>query len=243
MNKKDVLDILEVIATDVYFKDYNIRKSDNCIICKTDYGYKRVSFSYYNSYDLSRNELALEITPAYEIRFNVLHKWFEKYSKRSLADQRDDYSIGFVGEMIGKKNEFYFLENRKEYEEDLHELYDEVVNNAKELFNKYETLNCYYNYYVDKVIKGERAFPIVGFEWVVEFLIATKLVAPSNYDYVKKIILERVEMMMSCGEPNIAKYYCDLQIILEDFESTDFTSGKWGKLPLSQDRPPVSREQ
>ena len=122
MNKKDVLEILEVVASDVYFNDFTIRKSDNSIICKTDYGYKQVSFKYYNSYDLSRNGLALEITPSYNVRFNVLHKWFEKYSKRSLADQRDDYSIGFVGEMIGKINEFYFLENLKGYENDLHKL-------------------------------------------------------------------------------------------------------------------------
>lgn len=232
MNKKDVLEILEVVASDVFFKDFKIRKSDNSIICKTDYGYKQVSFKYYNSYDLSRNGLALEITPSYNVRFNVLHKWFEKYSKRSLADQRDDYSIGFVGEMIGKINEFYFLENLKGYENDLHKLYDEVVKNAKQLFTKYETLDCYYNYYIDDVIKGEKSFPSHGFEWVVEYLIATKIVAPANYDFVKKLILKRVEFMMSRKEPNTALYYNDIPMILEDLESTDFSSGKWGKLPL-----------
>ena len=68
-----------------------------------------------NSYDLKRDSLALEIRPNYEIRFNVLHKWIEKYSKRTLADQRDDHSVGFSGHMIGATDEFYFLENRKNY--------------------------------------------------------------------------------------------------------------------------------
>ncbi len=232
MNKKDVLDILEVIASDVYFKNFKIRKSDNGIICKTDYGYKGVFFSYYNSYDLSRNDLALEITPSYRIRFNVLHKWFEKYSKRPLVFQRDDRSIGFVGRMIGTKENFYFLENRKGYDKDLHELYDEVVKNAKQIFTKYETLDCYYNYYVHEVIKGERKFHFSGFEWVIEFLIATKIVAPAHYDSVKKFVLEKVELNHSLNEPNIALYYSDLPVILEDLESTDFISGKWGKLPF-----------
>lgn len=78
--KKDVLNIVEYIATDSFFKDFVVRKRDNSIILKTDYGYKQVQLVHYNSYDLSRNALALEITPGYAVRFNVLHKWFEKYS-------------------------------------------------------------------------------------------------------------------------------------------------------------------
>ena len=231
MNKKDLLDILEAIASDMYFNEFKIRKSDNCIICKAYYGYKRVSFSYYNSYDLSRDDLALAITPAYGIRFSVLHKWFEKYSKRSLADQRDDYSIGFVGSMIGVENEFFFLENRKEYEKDLQKLYNEVIKNAKLIFTKFGTIKSYYDHYIDEAIKGKKSLPSIGFEWVIEYLIATKLVAPANYVYVKKLILERVDFMMKRGEPNIAMYYHNLPMILDDLESTDFSTGKWGQIP------------
>ncbi len=231
MNKKDVLSILESIISDSFFKDYVIRKSDNSIICKTEYGYKKVWFWYYNSYDLKRDSLALEIRPNYEIRFNVLHKWFEKYSKRTLKDQREDSSIGLVGSMIGKTDDFYFLENRKDFHKDLRTLHDEVVENARYIFSKFATIEGYYDYCINDAICGKRELPNGGFEWVPEYLIATKIVAPSNYEKVKKLILNRVEWMMGRQNPNIELYYNDLPTILEDLENTDFTSGKWGILP------------
>lgn len=233
MNKNDVLNIMEVIASDVFFKDYKIRKSDCSIICKTDYGYKRIAFIFYNSYDLSREDLALEITPAYDIRFNILHKWFEKYSKRCLTDQKDSYTVGFTGNMIGGTNEFYFLENKKDYSKDFHILYNEVIRNARKVFTRFSTLNEVYKYCINDVINGIREFPDSSFEWTIRYLIVTQLVSPSNYERVKELILQRIEYMMSRNEPNTLMYYNDLPTILKDLESTDFTSGKWGKLPIS----------
>ena len=230
MNKKDVLCIIEAIASDAFFKDFIIRKSDNSIICKTDYGYKRVFFWYHNGYDLQRDDLALEIRPSYDIRFNILHKWFEKYSKRTIKDQRDTNSIGFTGNMINSTDEICFLESRKDYNKDLHVLYHEVVKNADYVFSKYGTLKGYYEYRIEDVLKGKREFPDTGFEWAIRFLIATKIVAPSDYDKVKELILQRVEFMMGRDEPNTKMYYNELPIILEDLERTDFRSGKWGSL-------------
>lgn len=231
MNKNDVLKIMETIFSDSYFHNWAIRKSDNAIICKTEYGYKRIIFWYHNGYDLTRDDLALEVRPNYEIRFNVLHKWFEKYSKRTLKDQRDDYSVGFVGWMIGAKDEFCFLENRKEYEKDLRELYIEVVENSKLIFNKYSSLQDYYRYIVEETINGKSKWPDQGIEWAMGFLIGTKIVAPSDYQRVKEAVLQKIEMMKDRKEPNIMMYYDNLPMILEDLENTDFSSGKWGAIP------------
>ena len=231
MNKKDILGIIEEIVQDAFFKEFGVKKSDNSIVCKTKYGLKGVRFNYYNSFDLKREELALEICPNYQIRFNVLHKWFEKYSKRTLKDQREDSSIGLVGSMIGKTDDFYFLENRKDFHKDLRTLHNEVVENARYIFSKFATIEGYYDYCINDAICGKRELPNGGFEWVPEYLIATKIVAPSNYEKVKKLILNRVEWMMGRQNPNIELYYNDLPTILEDLENTDFTSGKWGILP------------
>ena len=228
MNKNDVLKIIEAIASDPYFKEYKIKKSDASIILKSDTGYRRILFQYYNTYDLRRKQLALEIKPNYDIRFNVLHKWFEKYSKRTLADQRNDYSVGFIGSMIGATDDFYFLESRKEYYVDLQSLYDEVVRNANNIFSKFATLESYYNYCINDVLNGKRELPDEGFEWVTEYLIAAKLVSPSNYELVKSLVLKRAEWMMGRNNPNMKLYYNELPTILADLDSTDFTSGKWG---------------
>lgn len=230
MNKKDVLCIIETIASDSFFNEFVIRKSDNSIICKTDYGYKRVFFEYYNGYDLQRDDLALEIRPHYNIRFNILHKWLEKYSKRTLKDQREGYSIGFCGDMLNFKGEFFFLENRKSYDKDLKMLHHEVVKNANIVFSQYGTLKGYYQHYIGDVLKGIRDLPDGGFEWTINYLIATKIVAPSDYDTVKELILQRIEFMMQNNEPNTRMYYDDLSVILKDLDSTDFKSERWGSL-------------
>ena len=222
MNKNDVVRIMEAVASDSFFKDFKIKKSNNSILCNTDYGYKRVYFLYNNSYDLKRGALALEIRPHYFIRFNVLHKWFEKYSKRTLKDQRDDYSIGFNGGMIGETDEFFFLENRKCYESDLQKLRMEIVKNANRVFSKFATLNDYYDYCIEDVLMGKHSLPDMGFEWVVEYLIATKIVHPSKYHLVKELVLQRVDYMLSRNEPNIKMYYKDLPNILVDLEQTTY---------------------
>ncbi len=232
MNKNDVLNLMEVVISNPLFENFVIKKSDNSIFYKDDYGFKRVHFWYYNSYDLERDALALEVQPKFHVRFNVLHKWFEKYSKRTLRDQRDQHSLGFVGSMLGTSDEIYFLENRKDYNKDLKRLCEFVVNHSKQVFTKFQTLEDYYNYCINDVILGKRELPDEGFEWVTEYLIATKIVKPSSYDFVKTIILQRVEWMKGRNNPNIELYYNDIPAILDDLENTDFSTGKYGKIIL-----------
>lgn len=225
MNKQDVLEMLEHISSDVFFKDYHIRKSDTSIIYKTDVGYKRVRFWYYNSYDLERGELALKIQPYYEVRFNVLHKWFEKYSKRDLKDQRNDQSLRLWGEVLGVTDLYFFLENRCCYEEDLNRMKNDVLINAKQLFQKYSSLEGCYEYLVKDVLEGVRSLPDIGIEWFFVRLILTRIVFPSNYDTVKTVFLNRINEMIERQEPNVMMYYSDLPSILKDLENTDFGTG------------------
>lgn len=225
MNKQDVLKILERISSDVYFNNYHIRKSDNSILYKTDAGYKRVRFWYYNTFDLERGQLALEIQPYYEVRFNVLHKWFEKYSKRDLKDQRDDWSISLWGKELGITDSYYFLENRCHYEEDLERMKNDVITNAKQLFKKYSSLEGCYKYLVNDVLKGNRPLPDVGIQWFFDRLALARIVSPPDYESVKNLFLKRIDEMEKREEPNVMLYYKDLPSILKDLENTDFGSG------------------
>ena len=230
MNSNDVLKMMEKVASDPLFVQFGIKKSDHSIICKSEKGWKQVRFDYYNSYDRSRDDLALRVRPVYEIRFHILHKWFEKYCQRSISDQRTDDSICFTNDMIGGVEEFFFLESRKEYNKDLDAMHNEVVKNAKMVFSKFSTLNDIYDYKILSVIRGEKEFPDVSFEWVIQYLILSRIVAPQDYEIVKRLILERVDYMYGRKEPNVEKYYDSLPEIMKDLEETDFTTGKWGKL-------------
>lgn len=222
MNKQVVLSMLEAISSDDYFKEYHIGKTVPSILYKSNQGFKRVRFWYCNSFDLERNDLALEIQPYYEVRFNVLHQWFEKYSKRELKYQRDDDSIRFWGELLGTTDRFFFLENRKYYEEDLNRMRVDVIQQSKEIFSKYSSLNGCYDYLVGDVLKGERPLPSIGIEWFFERLILTKIVAPSNYDSVKRVFLQRIDEMIERNEPNVMMYCHDLPTILKDLDDVSF---------------------
>lgn len=230
MNSNDVLKMMEKVASDPFFVQFGIKKSDHSIICKSEKGWKQVRFDYYNSYDRSRDDLALRVRPVYEIRFHILHKWFEKYCQRSISDQRTDDSIGFTNDMIGGVDFFFFLESRKDYNKDLDAMHNEVVKNAKMVFSKFSTLNDIYDFKILPVIRGEKELPDGSFGWVIEDLILSRIVAPQDYEIVKRHILERVDYMYGRKEPNVEKYYDSLPEIIKDLEETDFTTGKWGKL-------------
>ena len=178
MNSNDVLKMMEKVASDPFFVQYGIKKSDHSIICKSEKGWKQVRFDYYNSYDRSRDDLALRVRPVYEIRFHILHKWFEKYCQRSISDQRTDDSIGFTNDMIGGVEFFFFLESRKDYNKDLDAMHNEVVKNAKMVFSKFSTLNDIYDFKILPVIRGEKELPDGSFGWVIEDLILSRIVAP-----------------------------------------------------------------
>ena len=64
MNKNDVLKIIEAIASDPYFKEYKIKKSDASIILKSDTGYRRSTIRI----------PACELYPNYRQRKNYYHR-------------------------------------------------------------------------------------------------------------------------------------------------------------------------
>ena len=50
------------------------------------------------------------IYPIYMVRFDILLKWFERYSFKSLQDQRDNSSVNFSGKMLERQDNFTITE-------------------------------------------------------------------------------------------------------------------------------------
>ena len=65
---------------------------------------------------------SLVIYPIYGVRFDILSKWFEKFSMKNLQDQRDGASIDFSGDMLSMQDKFYFNLNGEKYATDFNEL-------------------------------------------------------------------------------------------------------------------------
>lgn len=224
MNKNDVIAMLERLNSESFFSEFKLKKSDKSLIRKFDWGWQRVVLNHYNGFDLGRNGLALEVNPEYEIRFTFLHKWFEKFSFRSLSDQRDTYSIGFNENMLGKSKHFLgflFLESRQDYEQDYEIMKNDILKHASDIFSSFQTINDLYDYKVDSVLKGEKEFPTSGAEWIFEDLLMTRIVNPVQYDYVKKLILEHADKLRyrEHPEPNVTIYYDRIPEIISYLES------------------------
>lgn len=56
---------------------------------------------------------SLVIYPIYGVKFDILSKWFEKFSMKNLQDQRDRAGIAFYGDMLSMQYKFYFNLNGK----------------------------------------------------------------------------------------------------------------------------------
>ena len=77
----------------------------------------------------------LIIYPIYGVRFEILLKWFEQYSFKSLQTQRDIPSVDFTGNMLGKKDKFVITENS--FERDYATLRDSLAECSCIVFSAY----------------------------------------------------------------------------------------------------------
>jgi len=210
--------IAAYLLEDVFFENFKLRKKDTSLIRKLSSGFEKVELQNWADTNRSSGAKELVVRPVYSKRFDVLHKWFERFSFKSLSDQRDAYSIGFEGVMLGKKNEYHFPISEK-FCPEWQVFRNEIVANARSVFNKYTCLADMYKYLVFPSIQGDKLLPDVGADWVFEYLLLTRIVDEKNYGKAKNVILDRVEEMNNRGEPNIERYYAELDKILPHLEN------------------------
>ena len=66
-----------------FFSKYKFRKRDASFLLKTKGGKYIIELDHW----MDETTSSLVIYPIYGIRFDILHKWFEKFSIKSLQDQ------------------------------------------------------------------------------------------------------------------------------------------------------------
>ena len=217
---KIVEQVLNSLINEPVFKDFKIRKCDECLIQKTTDGFNKIEFDdHFQSVDLSNHELALEIRPIFVRRFDVLSKWFEKYSFKELKIQRNNGQI-FNGI---SNEEFLFYNSGEHFEEQYKKLRNKVIEKAQVFFYDYATLEQLYQKEVFTILTGDKKMRDVGADWIFEYLKLTWIVDRENYNKVKDLILKQIEFMMfgrKHQEPNISKYYDRLDEIFADIEQS-----------------------
>lgn len=186
-----------------FFSGYKFRKRDYSLFFKTESGKQFIELDHWRERDTTSS---LVIYPIYGVRFDILHKWFEKFSVKTLQDQRDRASISFSGSMLGLQDELNFDTNGDGYSNEF-ENFQIILKCAEYVFSEYSSLDKLYNKTILPVLDGETGLPDVGADWIFIDMALCKLVAPANFDKLKQIILSHVEKMYAHQEPNIPDYY------------------------------------
>lgn len=206
--------IIKDLAELNFFSEYKFRKRDSSFLLKIKGGRQIVELDHW----IDEATSSLVIYPIYGVRFDILSKWFEKFSVKRLQDQRDRASIAFSGNMLSLQDKFYFNLKGENYTTDLDILKANIQKCAEYVFSEYSSLDKLYNKTILPILNGEATLPDVGADWIFIDLALCKLVDPSNFHKLKHIILSHIRNMYECKEPNILDYYDNLETIFQFLE-------------------------
>lgn len=214
-------DILPRLQNGDYFLKFKFIKSQSAFRQQTDFGFYSIEFYSHKSYDLDRDQAALEIHPVYGVRFDLLMKWFEKFSFKSLSDQRNNSTVIADGKTLRTVDKFYFLDSKTEFDNEFSVFSSTARNISADYFSKYKTLDDYFAHDVLPVLNRERKMSDVGTDWIFESLTAVKLFQFDRFDEMTKLLKDQIEVMKNRNEPNVKDYYDKFDIIFKELKDSE----------------------
>lgn len=205
------------VEEDEYFSNFKFRKKGSQFFQKTPYGKNIIILDHWRYGDSE-----LVIYPIYGVRFDILMKWFEKFSFKSLQDQRDLGYVYFTGEMLDVEDKFYFDSDESNLIEESNRLKECLKSTSKEIFDNYSSLESAYEMEITPILEGAKKLPDGDADYFFENLALCKIVHPENYEKLKDIQLRHAKWLYDRGEPNMSMYYPKLTEILNFLENHQF---------------------
>ena len=202
---------LERLKAEPFLNGFKFRKRDSSFLKQDGDLRQSIELDHWSKQE------GLIIYPIYGVRFEILLKWFEQYSFKSLQTQRDIPSVVFTGNMLGKKDKFVITENS--FERDYATLRDSLAECSSIVFSAYTSLKDMYNLEIIPLLEGKKQLPDIGADWVFRNLTLTRIVSPNDYERVKELILAQVHFMEGRNEPNIIEYMTRIDEIIANMES------------------------
>lgn len=215
-------EIVEELTQQDFFSDFKFRKRDSTLYLKTKEGKQFIELDHWRDAYTS----SLVIYPIYGVRFDILHRWFEKFSFKQLQIQRDSSSIAFTGNMLSQQDKFFFKMNKEGHLDFFENFKITLIRCSEYVFSTYSSLVNLYNKTIQPILDGNASLPDVGADWIFIYLTVCKIISPSNYLRLKRIILSQVEFMYARGEPNVKMYYNRKDEILRYLENLDLKIDK-----------------
>lgn len=191
---------------------YKLRKRDSTFILKTAWGQIFAELDHW-----SYCGYVLTVRIVFQVRYEALHKWFEKFSKLTIRDQRDRGTF-FSSPNCPVKKTFDFYQDGSNYREECTSLIDTLRTMAEYTQRTYATLEKGFEKEILPLLRGEAQMPDTA-EWAFHYLAFCRLCAPELYDEFKAMVLKRLEELNNRNEPNVIKYYADLDKILAYMEA------------------------
>lgn len=203
---------VEHLKAEPFFNGFKFRKRDSSFLKQRGDLRQSIELDHWIKDGL------LIIYPIYMVRFDILLKWFEPYSFKTLQGQRDNPSVAFCGNMLGKRDKFAITE--KEFERGYAMLRDSLMECTNMVFSAYTSLQEMYNLEIIPLLEGKKQLPDIGADWVFRNLTLTRIVSPNDYERVKELILAQVRFMVGRNEPNIIEYMPRFDEIISAMEMT-----------------------
>lgn len=215
MKKELFKTIVADLRSDEFFSKYKYIRADNTL------GYHNGSDGIYVDLQHWRDywDDNCVIRPLYFRHFDILQKWFEKYSVIPLQSQRRSAQIMDQNDLFGQENEIEFKYDFSDYEVKFRYLSTILKENIPKYVEKYKTIHDYYNKIVCPRVFGDVELLDTGAEWIFRYLTAGFLLDRENYPILKDKILKHAEWMYNRHEPNIVEYYDRMDEIISYMEN------------------------
>ena len=205
--------IISDIKNDSFFTEYKYKKSENMLYHREGNSTLFVELDHWQDY----GECIIYII--YGRRFDILTKWFEKFSFKTLKDQRNNPNFYYSNKAFGLDETISFKYDLSDFEIKIDYLKRTLKECMTTVAKSYETLEDYYCLDIAPILKGELELPDVGADWVFIDLTLAYLVHPEKYPEFKSKMLGHIDWMHRRNEPNIKEYYDKLDEIISYMEN------------------------
>lgn len=211
-NRELFLTVVERLKAEPFLKGFKFRKRDYSFIQQVEGLRRHIELDHWTKGGV------LIVYPIYMVRFDILLKWFEPYNVKSRQTQQDNPSVGFTGNMLGRRDKFTISEANLEC--DYSKLCVTLADCSGIVFQAYTSLRDMFDREIIPRLEGKRALPDVGADWAFKYLTLTRIVSPEDYPAVKELVLAQVQKMANRHEPNVIDYFSRLDEIISVLEQT-----------------------